>query len=78
MTASRLIPPAVDPASLPRDLPGLRAHFRPVVEEIARGALERDRARLLPFEAVRALVAPASPCCACRGRPAAPTSTCAP
>ena len=55
MTASRLVPPAVDPASLPRDLPGLRAHFRPVVEEIARGALERDRARLLPFEAVRAL-----------------------
>ena len=55
MTASRLIPPAVAPASLPRDLPGLRAHFRPVFEEIARGALERDRARLLPFEAVRAL-----------------------
>ena len=45
--------PATDQAL--REYDALRERFAPVLEEIAAGSAERDRARILPFAQVRAL-----------------------
>lgn len=42
-------------AHLPNDYPSLADHFAPLFESIARGSLERDRQRSLPFEEIQQL-----------------------
>ncbi|MTE24684.1 acyl-CoA dehydrogenase family protein [Microbacterium sp. ZXX196] len=55
MTTSLPAPATARRPTLPSDYPSLHAHFAPIFERIAEGALERERERRLPFEEIRAL-----------------------
>lgn len=46
---------AITPPALGSDLASLRAHFAPLLERIAEGAVERELERRLPYEEIRAL-----------------------